>query len=267
MRIDTSRKRKSDEAFSRKDSNVSQQRDTLRLCEGREFSHPHVCLLLGNQMQEEAPDVKDSVRPDVVDADCVDVAITLARNPDAKIWILNMANSTVPGGGAMKGCNAQEEHLCRCTDLLPQLWKAKGTYPLMSPTSSSPDFKVLIHPSVQILKSGDYECLAIPPKVGIFTAAAERVGGRGGVVGGRVGANAERFISYLLDVVNMQDCTHVILSAWGCGAFRQDPRAVAQAFQKALRKKKVSEFPKVTFAIIDDHNSVNNLSVFRGILT
>ena len=57
-----------------------------------------------------SPDVHDCVRPDVVDADCVDVAIALAREPDAKIWILNMANSNVPGGGAMQGCNAQEDN-------------------------------------------------------------------------------------------------------------------------------------------------------------
>ena len=260
------RKHESDEASLRKASNVRQQLNTLFLCQGRRVHHPHVCTLLGNQMREDAPDVQECVCADVVDWDCVDVAIALASQPDAKIWMLNMACSGAPGGGAMKGCNAQEEHICRCTDLLPQLWKAKGQYPLISQTSSAPDFKVLVHSSVQILKSGDYKRLANPPTVGILTAAAERVGGPGGVIGGRVGANIERFINYLLDVVSMQDCTHVILSAWGCGAFRQDPSAVAQAFAKALRKKNASEFPKVIFAIIDDHNSADNLSVFRGII-
>ena len=266
--MSSARKRKSDEAFSRKADNVWQQYNTLSLCQGREIRHPWVYTLLGNQMREDAPDVQHSVCADVVDADCVDVAISLASDPDAKVWMLNMACSGVPGGGAMEGCNAQEEHVCRSTDLLPHLWKATDKYPLIdfSVASSSPDFKVLAHSSVQILKSGDYQCLANPPTVGILTAAAERVGGPGGVVGGRVGANTERFINYLLDVVSMQDCTHVILSAWGCGAFRQDPSAVAQAFANALRKKKASEFPKVIFAIIDDHNSADNLSVFRGII-
>ena len=73
----SARKRKSDEAFSRKASNVIQQLNTLSLCEGREIHHPHVCTLLGNQMREDAPDVQECVCADVVDADCVDVAISL----------------------------------------------------------------------------------------------------------------------------------------------------------------------------------------------
>ena len=130
----------------------------------------------------------------------------------------------------------------------------------------------LVHKKVTFFKHpgprpGDYEDLAAEERfcVGVLTAAAENVSGSGR----SVGPNAQRFIDFLLDVVHMQgeECTHIILSAWGCGAYGQSAEAVARCFKHGLSRFDARTYPRVTFAIIDDHNSPppGNLHAFRAV--
>ena len=211
--------------------------------------------------------------PCVHNGDCVALAKELQQEHGAKVWLLNMACARKPGGGARKGCNTQEEHLCRCSTLLPQLESACTTdgqrmYPLCQARERGKDFKVLVHKKVTFFKHPvDYQDLAAEERfsVGVLTAAAENVSGSGQ----SIGPNAQRFIDFLLDVVHMQGnaCTHIILSAWGCGAFGQSAEAVARCFKQGLSRFDARTFPSVTFAVIDDHNSPppGNLHAFRAV--
>ena len=63
----------------------------------------------------------------------------------------------------------------------------------------------------------------------------------------------------------MQACTHLVLSAWGCGAFRQDATKVARSFKLALQRVQKTKLPVVVFAIMDEHNSKppRNLHSFK----
>ena len=111
-------------------------------------------------------------------------------------------------------------------------------YPLHGVSSRDacvPDFRVLVHDDVDIVKRpSDYTEL---PRhdfchIGVLTAAAEvkRRGQKAEC------SNSARFISYLLDVVCMQGCTHLVLSAWGCGAFGQNTEVVATLFKLILQR-------------------------------
>jgi len=210
------------------------------------------------------------VRPRVRNVDCVELAKELSNQLGAKVWLLNMASATTPGGGARSGSNAQEEHLCRCSNLLPQLDKAeqKQLYPLSKVQDVGTDFTVLLHEKVVFFKRPcDYADL--PEEeifcTGVLTAAAEKVSG----TGHHIGPNAQRYIDFLLDVVRMQGekCSQLILSAWGCAAFGQNACAVAGCFKQGLARFDAQAFPTVTFAIIDDHNSPppGNLHAFRTV--
>ena len=196
------------------------------------------------------------------------LAKELSKRPDSKVWMLNMACSKKPGGGVRSGCNAQEEHLCRCSNLLPQLEKAAEDhmFPLIRSHDAGIDFIVLVHDEVYFFKCPcDY--VTLPEEewfcIGVLTAAAENVSGSGL----SIGPNAQRYINFLLDVVHseLSDCSHIIMSAWGCGAFGQSAYEVASCFRSGLARFDVSTFPEVTFAIIDDHNSYGNLLAFRRV--
>jgi len=60
------------------------------------------------------------------------------------------------------------------------------------------------------------------------------------------------------------DCENLILGAWGCGVFKNDPYDVAEMFKKVTQEYNIKN---VVFAIINDHNSVDdNYSVFKRII-
>lgn len=48
----------------------------------------------------------------------------------------------------------------------------------------------------------------------------------------------------------------LVLSAWGCGAFRNPPRHVAKLFKEVLSETDfLNRFKHISFAILDDHNA------------
>ena len=156
-------------AFQRRESNKNVIADTLAICERCEtffgpVKRPHVCILPATHSSwdynlERSWDAKTTCRPvsvDILDIDCVAMAQELAKQPHNRVWMLNMASQRVPGGGARKGCNAQEEHICRCSNLLPQLESVeKRAYPLHGRQPEGIDFKVLLNERVVFFKDPD----------------------------------------------------------------------------------------------------------------
>ena len=271
------RRSRAEAAYQRKEYNISVIHDTIEQCfqppmlKAIDSAKPaRVCKLPGHLHREIEVDHSGGtcrIEVEIRNQDCVSVAAEYSLEVGASVWILNMASASKPGGGVLKGCNAQEEHLCRCSTLLPHLDRARaeGKYPLHTwpgGYDSIPDVSILVHDKIEFFKRpNDY--VTLPPErrfqVGVLTAAAEKVQGRR-----KLGPNADRFISFLLDSALMQGCTHLVLSAWGCGAFGQCPHAVAKCFQQNFAKVTHAKL-KVIFAILDDHNSTDNLAAFQQV--
>lgn len=269
---ETARKRKAEAAFQRKATNRKVIEDTLAQCSNdpakNKVRRAHVCMLPGHWQRESCLDLPGtgSIEVEVCDEDCVSVAERYCEKDGASVWLLNMAAASKPGGGVRSGCNAQEEHLCRCSTLLPHLERAalEDKYPLHGWHGEVPDFSILVHEKIEFFKHPkDYRTLPREERfqVGVLTAATEKVRGER-----KLGPNAERFIGFLLDTASMQRCTHLVLSAWGCGAFGQCPHAVAKCFQQNFAKFTHRNL-KVIFAILDDHNSTDNLAAFQRVFT
>ena len=49
-------------------------------------------------------------------------------------------------------------------------------------------------------------------------------------------------------------CQAVVVSAFGCGAFKHPPKAVAKIFREEI-KEAGGNMPLMFFAILDDHNT------------
>ena len=269
-------------AKKRKDMNASVFHDTLKKCKTINMASgvSYACMFPVQARVHEASGRCVAIPPSVTtrpvqvrvhDGDCVAVAKVLCQKSDAKVWLLNMACPNRAGGGVYSGCNAQEEHLCRCSNLYPQLLEAQEEcelYPLVKTRENGKEFTVLVHKQVTFFKDpSDYKDLSWQDWfcTGVLTAAAEKVSSRMD----KIGPNAQRFIDFLLEVVHMQgkDCTDIILSAWGCGAFGQSAHKVATCFKQGLARFARDSFPLVTFAIIDDHNSdpPGNVQAFREV--
>lgn len=59
----------------------------------------------------------------------------------------------------------------------------------------------------------------------------------------------------------------LILSAFGCGAFGNNPEIVASMFIDVFNEPEfIGNFKKIVFAIINDHNSAGNYEQFKKII-
>ena len=75
-------------------------------------------------------------------------------------------------------------------------------------------------------------------------------------------------IRTMLSLAAKNKCEFIILGAWGCGVFKNNPVDIADAFYEVLVDEGYERlFKQVVFAIINDSNSVgDNLSIFKEVL-
>lgn len=172
----------------------------------------------------------------------------------AAVTALNFASARHPGGGFLGGARAQEESLCRASALYACIADA-AMYPhherLRDPLYTS---WMLYSPAVPVFRGDDGALRERPWRCSFVTAAAPnskvvlaRDPSREGEV---MAAFAER-IPRVLALCAREGDTHLVLGAWGCGAFGGDSERVAQRFDDALRGDFRGVFEEVVFAVLD----------------
>ena len=103
-----------EEDYRRKETNRQVMQDTIKMCHREQDLKPvnrqHACALPGlqpRQAHKSMPGgVEDEYLAEVRDSDCLVVARELNKVSSARVWMLNMACPSRPGGGALQGCNA-----------------------------------------------------------------------------------------------------------------------------------------------------------------
>jgi len=204
----------------------------------------------------------------VVDGDCLEATESLIARGMRPV-VLNMASDYTPGGGYRGGSGAQEENLFRRTNLLRVLsnedkWydpRGKGEVP-PNKLYPLPDPSTLYSPSVFVLRSTEekgYPWLENPYEVAFIASAAYR---RPRLENDNIhllpkfAEGFMRKVRAVLWTAAMYGHDSCVLSAWGCGAFRNPPLHIAQLFKEVLLEDWIKgRFKNVTFAIFDDHNS------------
>jgi uncharacterized protein (TIGR02452 family) len=111
---------------------------------------------------------------------------------------------------------------------------------------------VIYSPRVPVYRADNGQLLEKPYMSSFLTAAAPN---RGAIALnqpqslGTVTATLRRRATRVLAVASAHGHRDVILGAWGCGVFRNEPAEVADAFAVALAE--VPHFDRVIFAILD----------------
>ena len=190
----------------------------------------------------------------------------------SKTLVLNFANPIHPGGGVRRGARAQEEDLCRKSTLLQSLEseKAKAYYEYnsMLHTYMGSD-AIIISPCVEVIFDNDFNCLEQPVDVAVMTCAAPMVKR---AVEGLKEDEYKRLlfsrINGMLRVAIFYGYEHLILGAWGCGAFGNDAAVIAELFYKALKELKIERymvkdfFRRIDFAVLDKTKNLYNYNAF-----
>jgi uncharacterized protein (TIGR02452 family) len=173
---------------------------------------------------------------------------------------LDFANGVVPGGGVLTGARAQEEVLCRSSALLCTL----DGDPMYDAHRQGPPYEssdwLILSPDVPVFRHDDGLSLAQPWSTSFVSCAAPyapRVGQP------RSGELLERRMRRLLAVAHAYAFDTLVLGAWGCGAFGNDPARTARDFRAALEGDFDGAFRQVTFAITDWSPERRFLGPFR----
>ena len=172
-----------------------------------------------------------------------------------KFAILNMASPKTPGGGVKKGSKAQEEGLFRCSDL--GLAITTEHYPLQ-------DNQMLYTKNATFFKGFNYEYMQ-PVVSDVITIAAFKI--IDGVFPDNYEEVTKNKIRLMLTLPHLNGVDNLIIGAWGCGVYKNDPYTIASYFKEILNGEGYAGlYNKVLFAVINDHNSVaNNYSIFTKV--
>lgn len=196
-----------------------------------------------------------------------------AAETDARILVLNLASPVHPGGGVRKGASAQEEDLCRKSSLLLSLESrtARKYYDYnQSLHSFMGSDALMLTPAVEIIKDENGELLDDTVIVSVLTCAAPNVSyGKEGL---REDAYRELVcgrITNMLKCAAFFGCRHLVLGAWGCGAYGNDASVISELFSRALRELDFNGchendlFSRIDFAVLDRTPAQFNYQQFK----
>ncbi|MBX9977324.1 MAG: TIGR02452 family protein [Alphaproteobacteria bacterium] len=197
------------------------------------------------------------------------------ENPshDGKVAVVNFANEIGIGGGFLDGAGAQEEELCRRSDLFNQLMAYAGTDAKGKATTGYatriPIYSSIASPIVTVYKARDFTNLETPYHVQVITSAADRLD-RGistyddllktdNVTNETIQRTYIKILSQIASAVDM-GAKVFVTGAFGAGAFNQNPEIIADLYALALQKFG-GHFDKIVFAIINPYRW-NNYKIF-----
>jgi len=182
------------------------------------------------------------------------------KNPLA----LNFANGVTPGGGFLNGARAQEEALCRVSALYQTL-VGDPMYAAHAkrPTQDSTDW-CIYSPDVPVFRNDDGTTLAKPWLLTFLTCAAPYAP----TVGRERSAELlTKRIHRVLEIARAYRHESLVLGAWGCGAFANDPERTARDFRSALEGPFRGVFTNIVFAITDWSDERRFLSPFARVFS
>lgn len=217
------------------------------------------------QLPKVTPTSNKSVRIILRNQDTLEAAFDLHQHrmeTEKPVLVLNFANPHRPGGGIRSKPGTQEEHLCVKTTLLCSLEteEASPFYQtnLDCGTQAQTD-TILYSPNTVVIRNPDLSLREDPFPIAVMTVSAP------------IASRMER--SELADLENIlrnriydiirtaieEGYTRLVLGAWGCGNFGNDPDLVAKLFHEILIEHNlVTEarpadcFKEILFAVFDN---------------
>lgn len=184
------------------------------------------------------------------------------------VVMLNFASARNPGGGFLTGAKAQEEDLARCSALYPCLLTQPRYYDVNRATSSVLyTDHVIYSPRVPFFRVDETD-LGAPYFPSVITAPAPNAGAlrrRDTETEAELERVMRRRAGKVLAVAEAAGHATLLLGAWGCGAFRNDPVLVADTFATWLGSERFARsFERVVFAILDHSRDERIRGPFRA---
>jgi uncharacterized protein (TIGR02452 family) len=186
------------------------------------------------------------------------------------VLALNFASAHNPGGGFLSGSQAQEESLARSSALYSSLQAGREYY------EENRRGKSLLYtdhaifsPNVPVIRDDDGTLLNRPYVVSFLTMPAPNVGAMptGDPDVRRVGEIFRRRVGYIFSLAAAEGYRELVLGAWGCGVFGNDPKEVAQIIHERLFGPDgwAGKFRRIIFAVLDRSPANPTLGAFENV--
>lgn len=193
----------------------------------------------------------------------------LVRQSPAPLLVLNFASAKNPGGGFLNGSTAQEESLARSSGLILSLESQPTMYRFNRNTPSAFYSDYMIYsPSVPVFKDDAGKLAHEPYTLSFITAPAVN---KGAVLNQNSHTSQADIdfamrtrIEKILAVAAHHGYERLLLGAFGCGVFRNEPVDVARIFKECLDSPRFAgRFQEVSFAVLDHSPSGAVIQPFR----
>lgn len=182
---------------------------------------------------------------------------------NGKVAALNFASYKHPGGMFLNGSSAQEESLCHSSTLYNVLESFNDSY--YENNRKSLNKALYLNRALyskNILFDLQYNC-------DIITCAAPNIGPLihynsplSKELQVEIFSTQRSRIEFVLHIAEINEVNTLILGAFGCGVFHNDPDTIARIFKELLCNRFKNSFNKVCFAIPDDRT----YNIFKSII-
>jgi uncharacterized protein (TIGR02452 family) len=200
--------------------------------------------------------ITDNTKFEVTDETTLEAAKRVCKKDEnANPFVLNFASAKNPGGGFLGGAQAQEESLARSSSLYACLTTNFEMYQFnRNGTSCLYSDWMIYSPQVPVFRNDDGSLTEKPYLVSFITSPAVNAG----VVKQKElnnihlieTVNRERARKFLW-IANQNQHKTLILGAWGCGVFQNEPSMIAKIFDELLKSEFANCFECVIMAIYD----------------
>lgn len=188
----------------------------------------------------------------------VDSTEAVVRYPGAAL--LNFASYRHAGGGFITGAWAQEEAICHDSTLYNVLCKFESFYAENEKKLNNSLYtdRAIFSPKIVFERGGNSaECAVITCAAPNFGAARGR-----GITESQNEAALKQRVDFVISIAGENGCDTVILGAWGCGVFGQDPKLVSGLFKERLTKSSVKN---AVFAIPGNNNNYTSFRLIDNV--
>lgn len=171
-----------------------------------------------------------------------------------RVAILNLASAVSPGGGWLKGSQAQEESLARASALVYTLRDDEFYFETTHHTNPFYNDTVLVSPAVPFFRHHNGQFIDTLWQADVITSAAVHAKAVQRYMPDRVGEIAlhmEYRTHKVFQAATTLDADILILGAWGCGAFGNNPEVIAQIMRDMMHVVDMRRFAAIDFAVAD----------------
>lgn len=195
----------------------------------------------------------------------VDAIRKLTDEGAGHIGVLNFASAKNPGGGFINGAMAQEESLAASGTLYRTLMAHEEYYQKnRAQTSMMYTDYAIYSPDVLFFRDGRFCLVECPVKASVLTLPAVNMGQI--LLKGEDPDKAKRVMrrrmALALAVFAEKGAKNLVLGAYGCGVFRNDPRLIATWWKELLSEGMGDYFDSVFHAVLDQSRDKNCINAF-----